>query len=633
MDQIGELAQYEPETRAVDPNRGPDESDYQTPRIEYDVMGADDLPAARELDPNPVEDWSSDLANLETRNEPRPPGSFLDDLETQNIDPEEMERAVRANRDTDSFRAHTDDDPRRTERETSARRTRSAIEPDTVEPAPRDEERERIQLPYTPPRRRRGRGKPLLAVVTLGAVGAGLHFTQDRWRPLLERATVTPVEVVDHSDRVRRLEGDVTRALASTQPLASDAPAVVGMRKILDELHEAGVDRAQLAQAASGLSALEGLLAVSRGDLQRAERFLNSDELPANSACLSAVSGALATVKQGERAFELLSTAIEGGIHRPEVHAWRAQAWIQGDLEDERRAATALQDLAAVTAATGTLSDEERVLQAHAYVALGRFTQAQAALEHVDGAPRELVWAAALGGAERSMEKGALREALQSFAVLPADEGVPGIHDPRAAILAKTALERAQPHLRALEQRPLELADQTELLTLLELARRLQGQPLSNSVTKPLLSAVREAAARRKPFPREICLALATVGTPWVKRRVLVYVYRRLYLTGSPTHRVELNLLLCLMVGVQGSNSQPGSRQDLLGGLQDRETQIELYVSRALALESLRRYRLALADISRAAELDPESDELGKIRARIAEALRAGPSGKGTKKN
>lgn len=611
-------------------------------------MPADALIAGEQLEAWPIENFEpptqdAPISKLETQNDiprprPRPKKdlppepseekNLLSDLPTMDIDTKQMERVVRSSRDTDRAvvpaAEQADPEP---ELEDPPAIPGPMIHADLVTQHNYDDPMARGSMQEFAGSQKilvqtGGSKVPwlltgMLGLLLVAVVAVGLYVGKAR----------------EMQQRAERLDQDVQSALASTLPVSGDAKQIAALRAELTALQEAMPEhkalQADLRRARGGIATLEGLLGLTGAETKLAEEALGGDALTDLPACRSALLGGLATLRGDEQAILELTSALEHGVKRAELHAWRVQARLQDGLREPAQASAALEDLEVLAKVPGGLRPAYLKMKAHAELALGRLDAAAATLQRIPEPPADMASALALARVERSLQKGTPRQALADLDLLKPGEDAP-LKGPRAQELAKQVLARAQPKVEALAKGKLSAAEQALLLDLLRLAHRLSGQPLPKAIEGVLLEAAREGARKRK-IPTHICLALGALTSKATRREVLVLVFRRLLGTRSPTERVELNFLLCLMVGIKvsGDLSQP---QQLLGGLRDPETQVELYLARAMAWESYRRYRRALADVHRALKLQPKSPDLLAAKKQIVKKLRADPSGRGRRR-
>lgn len=437
--------------------------------------------------------------------------------------------------------------------------------------------------------------------------------------------------------RAAALTRDVDQALTSPRSLVADGPALAGLRGRLTALRALDAPEQALAAADARLALLDGLAAAARGDAGAVSAALGrSSGADVSDAAASALLGAASAVglaggqADARLAVEHLSRAIDGGVIRPELRAWRARLRGRAPLLDVGTAAAVLDDLRVVAAATG-LSPDDELLRARALLVLGRDAEAAPALEALRERHQDAAREVALARVEQALARGDV--SLAARRVVDAGFGAPGDAPPaaddplsaQARAMAARVRRLAEPLLGDLRLgRSISGSSQTRLLDLLRLARLLGGAPLDDAATAPLLAALDRPG---DPLPVELCLGLAELAgrdSEAARRQVL----RRLYVAmerpdDAARGAANLTLLICFVVGAEPRGvARPA---DLLLRIRDGHVRAELYHARALAREQLGRLRDAVLDARRALAIEPEREDLQALRARLTAALRAAP--------
>jgi tetratricopeptide (TPR) repeat protein len=179
------------------------------------------------------------------------------------------------------------------------------------------------------------------------------------------------------------LEQKVLAALRSERPLSSDASLPVALREQLTRLEARASEERVLRRCEANLLVLEGLMALSAGDLKAARAalragrgFETSDEQA--SAALKGGLAALTPNGDPQAALVELERGQEGGTFRPDLTKWRAKAEVRLALSmiSEGRAAEAL-ETAGNSQALKSLSDEERLAAAGEALRWARLTVGQ----------------------------------------------------------------------------------------------------------------------------------------------------------------------------------------------------------------------------------------------------------------
>lgn len=424
-------------------------------------------------------------------------------------------------------------------------------------------------------------------------------------------------DAADLAERAAALAQEVDQQLASPRALLADGPAIGSLRGRLTALRTLGAPAADLARAEAGVGALEGLAAAARGDAAALRSALGRVEgAPARAAsALLGAAAALGVTGDADVAVEHLSLAIEGGVLRPELRAWRARARGRQALDDVGRAAAVLDDLR-VFAAGGGLGPDDDLLRARALLVLGRDHEAAPVLErlraHHDGAARDV----ALARVEQALGRGDVALAARLAAAAPVGDEPP----PHARAMAARVRRLAEPLLDDLRQgRLLSAPGQGRLVDLLRLARLLGGAPLDDGAAAALLDALERPG---QPLPQELCLGAAELlgrDDPAARRRVLRRLYRAMEEDGG-RGEANLTLLICFVVGAEPRGlARP---TELLEAVRAPHVRVELFHARALAREELGRLRDAELDARRALLLAPDRADLQALRARLAAAAR-----------
>ncbi len=449
--------------------------------------------------------------------------------------------------------------------------------------------------PSRPPRRGRRLTAALLLVTAAaaGALGAGY---------------------VEHvRGEAARLRRDVDQALAATAPLASDAAAVRALREQLELARSRPFlgRTATLRDVEAGVAALEGLLALAGGDLATARATLDQPALVRRPACASALRGGIAALTSGGHAREDISSALAGGVVRAELRCWRLEAARRGGIADLAHAEEVLADLALLARAGVPTRATDAEVRAAALLALGRAEEAAQALAELADPPaalRQQIATTLLAGA---LERGDWRAALRAADALP--DPVRGAL-PEADRWAARLRARAAPILARLARGPLPASWERELRLLLPLARRLDGEPLERETRRVLL----DAAERARPFPSGLCLLLDEIGTTSTRRALLVRLTRRQLRTRAPAESAAVQLVIArVLLGARGAEDADAER--LLAALRDPRRRAELHLARALAWGQHR--RRALAEVQQGLRLAPDHVTLKALRARL---LRSG---------
>jgi serine/threonine protein kinase len=261
--------------------------------------------------------------------------------------------------------------------------------------------------------------------VLLTALGAGRVVT--RRRALRAEAEAIGLE----AQALLRGDGALARDVARTRALDERVEALLAGGAALPDDLEAGVASAR---------AVVGLAALAAGELERADALaaaLGDRRTPENSA----LRGGLAAARDADpaRAAADLSRALESGVLRPDVRAWRARALVQRG-PSATDAQVVLDDLAVVERARPLLGDEV-AWRARALVALGRTDDAARAIAGRDDVPLALRWSVAVACASPFVETAPDR-ALAALAALAGLPGAPPDDAVQVGARARRSLDR-----------------------------------------------------------------------------------------------------------------------------------------------------------------------------------------------
>lgn len=424
--------------------------------------------------------------------------------------------------------------------------------------------------------------------------------------------------------RAAALTRDVDQALTSPRSIESDLAALSALRGRLAALRANGAPDALLAAADARLTVLEGLAAAARGDAGGVSvalgRTTGADISPAATSALlgAATVVGLSGGHEVAVAIEHLSRAIEGGVVRPELRAWRARLRGRAPIEDVGTAAAILDDLRVVAASIG-LSPDDELLRARALLRLGREDEAAPALDALGARHREVSREVALARVEQALARGEAAVAARRVVEAGFGEGDPG---PQARALAARARRQAAPLLEDLRRgRALTPARQGRLVDLLRIVRLLGGAPLDDEAAAPLLDALDRPD---EPLPATLCLGAAELvgrDSEPARLRVLRRLYRAME-RPEPEDRGQANLTLLICFAIGADPTGVVRPADLLARVRDRHALAELYHARALAREDLGRLRDAELDAQRALRLEPERQDLRALHGRLAAAVR-----------
>ena len=168
---------------------------------------------------------------------------------------------------------------------------------------------------------------------------------------------------------------------------------------------------------------------------------------------------------------------------------------------------------------------------------------------------------------------------------------------------------------------PLPLDEQRDLLQRLQLAYRLGWRPLPRPILDNLGAVLEHALSRRQRLPGPCCLALATLGTPQERERVLVAVARRLEETKTPSGQLPLQSLLTMILAASPGTTPTADQ--LLSPL-PLSARAELRAARIAALLQLGRARKALIEAQLALQRHPGHAGIEALRKRAVAALNGG---------
>jgi serine/threonine protein kinase len=355
--------------------------------------------------------------------------------------------------------------------------------------------------------------------------------------------------------RASRISEDAWSLCGESESLLAEADRVSALRERLDGLRDADAD-ASLTQARVRVRALEGLLALARGDDGLARIALG--ELGGRGVCADALAGAVAGVTTDgdpQQAVKLLSAAIARGIRRPELRAWRAAARVRAGLASRADATEVVEDLGVVERALGSLTPLGRTRRARAQLVLGEADAASAEIKGID-APLGLRWSVALSRAEHAIHERP-EQALEWLASLPPQDP----RDPKQWTLGRTARVLLTRRAHADPRTEEEIAVVLVYCRLVRLL--LQGDPLGGKLASAIsdictgfdargvtaigitLSAVlAELCPSSVKIQREVAFQLSRVRSRLSKQK-LVPALRRLIVIGEDSDaRVEHQLLL-----------------------------------------------------------------------------------------
>lgn len=444
---------------------------------------------------------------------------------------------------------------------------------------------------------------------------------------LLARTTEDPrAAATALRERGATLTRDVDQAVASPRPLIADGPQIAVLRGQLAALRALGAAESELARAEAGVSLLEGLAAAARGDTGAVGialgRSAGADLPPMASSALLGAAAAVGGEGDPAAAIEHLSRAIDGGMARPDLRAWRARLRGRQGIEDVGQAATILDDLRAVAAVNG-LTEEDELLRARALLVLGRDEEAAPLLEALRARHQDASFEVGLALAEQALARGDVDGAVRHVVGATSEHGpdAPPVH---AAVIAARVRRLAGPLLEDLRLgRTLSASSQARLIALLRLTRLLSQEPLDPPAVTTLLEGLDRAG---EPLQLELCLGVADIAgcdDEGVRRRVLRRIYRAME-EGTETQReANLTLLICTVVSADPRGvTRPSHMFDVV---RQPHVRAELFHARALAREQLGRLREAVLDARRALQVEPGRPDLEALRERLEERLRTAP--------
>ncbi|MBL4848798.1 MAG: hypothetical protein JKY65_25025 [Planctomycetes bacterium] len=419
--------------------------------------------------------------------------------------------------------------------------------------------------------------------------------------------------------RVELVAADVARIMTSSKlSLASEAGRALTLREDVDELQAAGADSEHLDEARAGLRAFEGLLALIRGNEREALQALADPELQNHARYHGVLEASVAACTSGSSP-DALREVLAGGFVRPELLSWRAKARLrQLDTASAMGAEEALLELESL-AAIAPLDSVARLQRLAALSTLGRWALARAELARLESAPPALAQRVALGELSEVVRGDPARaRAWIDVHGLPADV------DPLAL---RSLAERPLKESHALLQRllgavnHLDLDEQRDLLSRLQLAYRLGWSPLPRQILDYLRAVLQVALSRKLPVPGPCCLALATLGSSEDRQQVLLAVVLRIEEARTASGRLPLqSLLTTILVASPGTTP---TADELLGPL-SISSRAELRWARIAALLELERPRKALLAAQRALKSHPGDADLEELLKRAVAALRSG---------
>lgn len=417
--------------------------------------------------------------------------------------------------------------------------------------------------------------------------------------------------------RIERVAGEVARIMTSSPlPLRNEANRARELRLDLDALQESGAESPALDEARAGLRSLEGLLALINDDPRGARRALADPVLKRHERYHQTLAASVAATTSGADP-ALLQEVLEAGFVRPELQAWRARAHLSHldptSPQDAEEVLAELEQLASVA----TLDSQAQIQRLSALSTLGRWALAREELARLDSPPAGLRDRIVLG----ELAEVVAGDPARAQAWLDV-HGVPPQVEPDALrALGQRPLREAHARLRRFmdADREPSQSEQGELLLRLQIAYQLGWRPLPRQILDDLGAVLDGALQRRQRLPGPCCLALATLGTPEERSRVLVAVARRLEETRTASGRLPLQSLQATIL-----RARPGktpSAEALLAPL-PAGSRLELRRARVAALLELGRARKALLEVQAALKRHPGDASLEALRARAVEKLR-----------
>ncbi|RMG09272.1 MAG: serine/threonine protein kinase [Planctomycetota bacterium] len=495
----------------------------------------------------------------------------------------------------------------------------------------------------SPPLRRRQRRQRIAAAAFAAFLILGTGG------PLLwtRRGRVSPAEA---SARAQRLQGRLQALLAERGPFAAaraDFETLRGEAALLQQgSGPQGEWPPSVRELRDDLVAAEALLLLAAGRLPEAQR--RAKTVPSLRAGLRpldrALRGGIAALGSGDpvRALRDLSIAMDTGVRRADLYAWRAVARTRRPRAKPEALDEALAELTRTERAR-PLTFRERCARAAAYADLGRFDDAESALGPHEERPDWLRWQLALALAERRLDSDP-QGVLERLRELP-DASV----DDRRRSLARRVLSDLSTRLDEELRGPFSERTRTQLAALLRVWRRLAGPQaiLPGDLRRTLLRSMERRARRVRGGMPKLALALAdaapndaivlrAVGSfaqhlPFNAQRfaLMPVLERAVAKEQDPSIRLDLQITFCSLVGLV--NSRFEGRWDrglcervlpvveeVLRKMPAESRRAGVVHARAVALRRLGRLEEARAAAEEALRLDKGAPFLRHTRAVVA---------------
>ena len=487
----------------------------------------------------------------------------------------------------------------------------------------------RVPLPPRSPR-----GPAIALVATLLAVLVGAYTWSSH------RTTSLPQLRAD----AKTLRGEA-RALLEVRNrfLSDDAAAISDLSRRADQLLLAASPGAAHDAISDGLApvrALEGMLALSRNDLQRARELgtRGAATQPEVAALRAALAGG-APGTDPAKASRTIEAAIRRGLERPDLYGWLATAQGRAGVSSERQGNVILDALARVKRARGgPLSLDESCLWARARIAKGDLELASEVLTELgDAAPPDLVWDVALARAELRLANDAPQEALEFLRDLP-----PDTHRALRVRLRNRVWKRLDAALDSVTRGPSRTDLEPRLSTLTRLATALwPDAPLAEPILKRIVAAATSletaaglpqlsaAISDAVPNDRQVQFKLAAEAwrgqTTSAQDRLFLPTLRRacaLAETRSDRYKYHSLLFKTLRDTHRDSVMPPAERDETLRSVtialrtsDDPDAQVEILHSLSDFHYDLRDYQPSLRAAEDAIALN--EGRLGSLRLRI----------------